>query len=128
MAAVVVRHADGRVLMVRKRGTEMFMFPGGKVEPGETSRRTAVRELHEEVGVLLDAATLVSLGTRLTEAANEPGHPLRADVYLAPEPVDAVSARAEIAEVAWVDLASAGPAHLAPLTVAMLPVLGVELG
>lgn len=124
VAAVVVRHPDGRVLMVRKRGTAMFMFPGGKVEPGETSRRTAVRELAEEVGVVLDAATLVSLGTRLTDAANEPGRPLRADVYLAPDPVNAVTAQAEIAEAVWVDLADAAPEHLAPLTVALLPVLG----
>jgi len=34
VSAVVLRDAQGRVLMVRKRGTSMWMNPGGKPEPG----------------------------------------------------------------------------------------------
>lgn len=39
VSAVVLRDAEGRVLMVRKRGTGMWMNPGGKPEAGEDGPR-----------------------------------------------------------------------------------------
>ena len=58
VAALILTDGAGRVLTVRKRGTEHFMLPGGKIEPGESSDATAVREAHEELGLVLDAAEL----------------------------------------------------------------------
>jgi 8-oxo-dGTP diphosphatase len=44
--------ANGRVLSALRAGTSGgWEFPGGKVEPGETDRQAAVRELREELGV-----------------------------------------------------------------------------
>ena len=91
VAAVVLTDGAGRVLTVRKRGTEHFMHPGGKIEPGESSDATAAREVREELGLILDAAGLELLGSYLTPAANEPGHWLKSDVYYWPEPVVAIS-------------------------------------
>ncbi|EPM86442.1 NUDIX hydrolase, partial [Pseudomonas syringae pv. actinidiae ICMP 18804] len=34
IAAALLIGADGRTLLVRKRGTQAFMQPGGKIEPG----------------------------------------------------------------------------------------------
>ncbi|MTE19581.1 NUDIX domain-containing protein [Streptomyces sp. TRM43335] len=57
--AVVVR--DGRVLMVRRRVAEgaggelSWQFPAGEVEPGETAREAAVREVAEETGLVVRA-------------------------------------------------------------------------
>ena len=52
-AAVLVR--DGKVLIAqRKRGNALagkWEFPGGKLEPGETSEACLRRELLEEFGV-----------------------------------------------------------------------------
>ena len=108
VSAVVIRDADGLVLTVRKRGTDRFMHPGGKAEPGESPVRTAVREVAEELGLQLPAERLRSLGRQVTATANEPGHRLVADVFEVPWPVrdDQVLARAEIAELRWVDLDS----------------------
>ncbi|GAC84983.1 hypothetical protein GP2_028_00390 [Gordonia paraffinivorans NBRC 108238] len=58
VSAVVIRDADGRVLTVRKRGTSMFMFPGGKPDPGERPVDAAVRECLEELGVSISADDL----------------------------------------------------------------------
>ena len=43
------RARDGHVLTVRKRGTSMFMFPGGKPEAGESPVEAGVREVREEL-------------------------------------------------------------------------------
>lgn len=100
VSAVVFRDHEGRVLSVRKRGTDRFMLPGGKPEPGETPVDTAVREIAEELGVTLSTSELSLLGEFESEAANEPGHLLRSTVFTWPHLVVPVVA-AEIEEARW---------------------------
>ncbi|MDY6054981.1 NUDIX domain-containing protein [Micrococcus sp.] len=114
VSAVVLRDDAGRVLTVRKRGTERFMFPGGKPEPGESAAEAAVREAAEEVGAGLDVGALQLLGVFETAAANEPGYTVRATVFAHP-PVEVGAAAAEIAELRWLDPAGPLPEDLAPL-------------
>lgn len=55
---------DGRVLIVQRGkppGLGMWSLPGGHVEPGETARGAALRELGEETGVTADLQHLVGL-------------------------------------------------------------------
>ncbi|AWN49912.1 NUDIX hydrolase [Methylobacterium terrae] len=54
-SAAVVR--DGRVLLAARGQAPMrgiYTLPGGQVEPGETLAEAALRELHEEVGVVAE--------------------------------------------------------------------------
>lgn len=55
VAACVVRSSDGLVLMAKRTPCQIspgfWELPGGKVDPGETPARAAIRELHEEVGL-----------------------------------------------------------------------------
>ncbi len=50
-AAVVPRHADGRILLVRLLDTDQWAVIGGAVEPDESPQQAAVREAEEEAGV-----------------------------------------------------------------------------
>lgn len=111
-----MRDPHGRVLNVRKRGTTSLMLPGGKHEPGEDPRDTAVREFAEELGIGLDVTLLRSLGVFETAAANEPGHLLVAAVFEHPFVPAAASAapQAEIEYLEWVDPAVARE-DMAPL-------------
>jgi len=104
VAAVVFRDAEGRLLSVRKQGTNRFQLPGGKPEPGESAAEAAAREVQEELGVQVDPAELTLLGEFQAVAANEPGHVVASTVFTSPASVRPVAA-AEIAELRWATLA-----------------------
>ncbi|NYI41962.1 NUDIX hydrolase [Demequina lutea] len=114
VSAVVLRDASGRILTVRKAGTQRFMLPGGKPEPGETAAHTAIRECAEELGLTLDPNRLTSLGVFMADAANEPGLTLQGSVFEHPLLGDPAAA-AEIAELRWLDPSRPLPDDLAPL-------------
>lgn len=114
VSAVVFRDPQGRVLTVRKSGTDKFMFPGGKLEPGESAVDAAVREVGEELAIQVRAADLRPVGTFTSDAANEPGHTVTATVY-EHDYVPVADPAAEIAELRWEDLTSEAPYDLAPL-------------
>jgi 8-oxo-dGTP diphosphatase len=120
IVTAVIRDAAGRMLVVRKRGTAIFMKPGGKREPGEDDRTALARELDEEIGCRLISATL--LGAFEAPAANEPGFTVRAATYLATVE-GRIAAQAEIEELAWIDPATPGDIVLAPLMRTVLAAL-----
>jgi 8-oxo-dGTP pyrophosphatase MutT (NUDIX family) len=84
VSAVCVFDDAGRLLTVRKRGTDKFMHPGGKPEAGETAAEAAARELEEEVGIVLAPDRLDLLGCWLADAANEAATKIEATVFTAP--------------------------------------------
>jgi 8-oxo-dGTP pyrophosphatase MutT (NUDIX family) len=50
-AGGVVCDGDGRVAVVYRPKYDDWTFPKGKLEPGETERQAALREVHEETGL-----------------------------------------------------------------------------
>ncbi|MEQ4257436.1 MULTISPECIES: NUDIX hydrolase [Pseudomonas syringae group] len=115
IAAALLIGADGRTLLVRKRGTQAFMQPGGKIEPGEPAPQALARELEEELGLIVDPAQAVFLGEFTAPAANEPGFEVNCQLYEVRTDAQVVPA-AEIEEVLWVDADSHAGLQLAPLT------------
>jgi len=115
IAAALLIGPDGRTLLVRKRGTEAFMQPGGKIEAHEQPVNALARELEEELGLVIDPAHASFLGQFSAPAANEPGFVVKAEIFLLNIDAD-VTPAAEIEEVIWIDPASDGDLVLAPLT------------
>lgn len=103
VSGVIVRNTSGEVLTVRKRGTSMFMLPGGKPETGENPLNAALRELGEELEMSVRPEDLDFLGVARTRAANEPDTGLRAALFVLREPVHSVHLAAELEEFRWVD-------------------------
>jgi len=65
VAACALIDADGRVLIAeRPPGKSMaglWEFPGGKVDPGERPEDALIRELKEELGIVVNEACLAPL-------------------------------------------------------------------
>jgi len=65
VAACALIDADGRVLIAqRPQGKSMaglWEFPGGKVEPGERPEECLIRELKEELGIIVREECLAPL-------------------------------------------------------------------
>ncbi|MER6364463.1 NUDIX hydrolase [Kitasatospora sp. NPDC001527] len=106
-ADVVAVRPDGRVLLI-KRGWPphqgLLALPGGHIDIGETSRTAAVRELHEETGVLVNATDLTLIGV-YDEPDRDPRGRYVSVAYLVGVPAEA-EARAgdDAASVQWIRL------------------------
>ncbi len=53
-ASSAILERDGRFLLIRRLNppmADLYAFPGGRAEAGETPAETAVREFHEETGI-----------------------------------------------------------------------------
>lgn len=106
----------GKVLLVHDRHRDAWELPGGRIEPGESARQAAVRELLEESGHVPDgelefvghAEFLLVPGRRREYGALFTGHTLRVTAF---EPNEEISA------VCWWDLRTPPDGRVAQLDV-----------
>jgi 8-oxo-dGTP pyrophosphatase MutT (NUDIX family) len=113
IAAAIIKNARGHILLVRKHGTQAFIQPGGKIEPGESPVDALTRELKEELNCI--PVRIQFCGQLSAPAVNEPGHLVEALIYHVG--IDTpVTPAAEIAEIVWLDPTQPSQRPLAPLT------------
>jgi 8-oxo-dGTP pyrophosphatase MutT (NUDIX family) len=115
IAAALISRDDGQVLLVRKRATEAFMQPGGKIEAGEHPQAALRRELSEELGIEVDPDEMTYLGRYTAPAAHEPGRLVDAEIFRVAI-ARSVKPGAEIEETLWLDPNAPATVKLAPLT------------
>ncbi|MFD7734306.1 NUDIX domain-containing protein [Kitasatospora phosalacinea] len=114
-ADVVAVRPDGSVLLIERGWPPhqgLLALPGGHVDTGESALAAAVRELHEETGVLIDTGDLVLIGV-YDEPDRDPRGRYVSAAYLARVPAD-TQARAgdDATSVHWTPL-NALPEQLA---------------
>lgn len=103
---------DGLVLVTRNKGRDLFYFPGGHREPGETDAETLVREIDEELQTAIDPGSMVHFGTYETHGDHSELPDFRMICYLAYHH-GALTPSREIAEKAWFSYAQRDRVSLA---------------
>ena len=80
VVAAALLDGNGRVLMQQRKLSKqhggLWEFPGGKVEAGETLDSALVRELREELGIIIEPASIAPLAF-----AARPGEPVVVMLY-----------------------------------------------
>ncbi|TDD87947.1 NUDIX hydrolase [Actinomadura darangshiensis] len=101
-ALVAVWHDDRRLLLVFNRYRQCWELPGGMIDPGETPRQAAVRELREEAGIHVENPAFV--GYARFELGTEQRTEYAA-LYTAPAtpPDDRFTPNEEITAICWWD-------------------------
>jgi 8-oxo-dGTP diphosphatase len=76
VVAAALIDESGHVLMQRrpvgKAHADLWEFPGGKVEAGETPERALVRELREELGIEVDPADVIPFSFAIDHQSPRP--------------------------------------------------------
>lgn len=99
---------DGSILSTRSKGKDVYYIPGGKRETGENDVDALVREIREELSVVLVLSTLRYLKTFQAPAHGQPaGTEVKMTCYTG-QYEGSLRAAAEIAEVVWLTYADYG--------------------
>ena len=94
---------DGKLLVVRSKGKELFYLPGGKREAGETDEQALIREIKEELSVELDPKSIKYMETFTAQADGKAaGVSVKLTCYFA-DFSDELLPDAEIEELKFID-------------------------
>lgn len=103
---VIIR--DRKLLLARARGKDVFVAPGGKLEPGESAADALIRELREELEVEVWPGDLESLGTFRAQAAGNEGKIVEMEVMQVKAFRGEPTASSEIEELLWANTETRG--------------------
>jgi mutator protein MutT len=99
-SAILIR--NGRMLLIRRKNPpshDMFAFPGGRAEPGETPDQTAIREFEEETGIRAHSPRLFATYDLISE---NPGRHFFLSVFLVEASAEEIAeARDDAADAGW---------------------------
>ena len=105
-AAIIIR--NGKILLVRKKETNIFISPGGKPDFGEAAEDCLRREIHEEIGVTLHNAVRFRTDYSVSAFEQEPIKIVSYLVEVNGEPVPS----SEIEELRWVSFEDIDNLHV----------------
>jgi ADP-ribose pyrophosphatase YjhB (NUDIX family) len=104
LASSAIVERAGRYLLVRRGNppaADLFAFPGGRAEPGETPEETALRELFEETGIVGRNPRLFERLELLPEIGVRDSHFLLSVFQVEADDAGEAEARSDALEAGW---------------------------
>ena len=101
-AGGLVTDGLGRIAVVHRQRLDDWSFPKGHLDPGETHRQAALREVLEETGFSCEITKRLDA----TTYTNRYGHPKRVRYYAMVVTAGEFTANDEVDDLRWVDLDS----------------------
>mgnify|MGYP003413501732 FL=1 len=59
-----IEDKNGRILLQKRKDRNVWGFPGGAIEIGESAEEAAIREVKEETGLIVEAESLIGVYTK----------------------------------------------------------------
>lgn len=116
IASTLILNEQKDLLVVRKKKSNYYMLPGGKVEPTETHIDALIRELNEELNLIFKETDFTFLGQHETQAANELNTIVQGNIFLLKSTIQNLpTANAELEEVRYINKAEYTQYQLAHL-------------
>jgi len=92
---------DGKVLSTRSKGKDVYYFPGGKRDGEESDAETLIREIKEELDVMVNPESIQYYGKFEAQAhGKDEGVLVQMTCYMA-EYEGEMKPSSEIEEIAW---------------------------
>lgn len=96
-AGLIIENRE--VVLTRSKGKDVFVPPGGKLEGSESQVQALIRELEEELGIVVTEADLEFIGNYYAEAAGGSGKSLKMGAWRVKRYVGVISPQSEIEEI-----------------------------
>jgi 8-oxo-dGTP pyrophosphatase MutT (NUDIX family) len=58
---VIARDDQGRILLTKNASFDQWFPPGGHIEPGESPKEAAIREMREETGLVVEPVRIIGV-------------------------------------------------------------------
>ncbi|MBO2656033.1 NUDIX domain-containing protein [Shewanella algae] len=100
-AGIIIKNRS--LLVLRSKGKNTFFAPGGKPDVGELSEDALVRELREELGVVITKDDFSFFNSYVAPASGNEDIELEMDVYIINSYEGKLKENSEIAELKWVN-------------------------
>lgn len=99
-AGIIIK--DRKLLVDKSFGKDFYVSPGGKIETGETPIQALIRELNEEVSIVVNEKDIKVFGTFFAQSVNNTQLTLKMDVFLINSWQGEIAPSHEIESIAWV--------------------------
>ncbi|HLB51582.1 hypothetical protein A3F07_01620 [candidate division WWE3 bacterium RIFCSPHIGHO2_12_FULL_38_15] len=108
---------DKKLLLEKSGGQDIYVVPGGRIEEGEISQETLVRELFEEFKITANQSDFEFFGSYIVKNAKIEGSKVKMETFLVKKWVGDIQIDNEIESIAWVDSSNSQNLKISPFAV-----------